>query len=478
MQPKLTVRETAGYSMGALGGGFAFNLVRSYFVVFCMTVLGVSAGFLMVMFVVLRLWDAISDPIVGMLSENLRTPWGKHKPWVIIGAVLNAVVIVFMFSPVMTRMQGIGLLVGITALYMLYGLTYTVIDVPYYAYAASFVDERERDVISTWPRLVGGIAMIGVPVLTRTMVTTLGGQSEAQGYFYWVLLLMGMYILFAGIAAKSMKVREIGRREQAFSFKEAWQTLRQNDQLLIIEVVFILAMTAINVTQMVALFYFAHVWQAPEVFDLFMLVAGAGMALAMLSYPLLAKKISRRKIFIAGCMVPLAGYVLMAGLALTGNPMFMLPIVLFTVGGFGFFGILTSIFMVDAVEYGEWKLGYRSENLIFSLLTLIGKFSGAIATLIFLGAMQLAGYVSTTYGMFADAAIVAQTAQPPAVNVVLNVLMFAVPPVILGLALLLYLKKYKLHGVFLQQITRELEERRDSFFEKKNHTCGEHLASR
>jgi len=460
IQPKLTKRETAGYSVGALGGGFAFNLVRSYFVVFCMTVLGVSAGFLMVMFVVLRLWDAVSDPIVGVLSENIRTPWGKHKPWVIIGAVLNAAVIVFMFSPMMIALQGTVLLVVITAVYMLYGLTYTVIDVPYYAYAASFVDERERDIISTWPRLVGGIAMIGVPVLTRTMVTTLGGESEAKGYFYWVLLLMGVYVLLAGISAKSMKKRELARREKSLSLREALQTLRQNDQLLIIEVVFILAMTAINVTQMVALFYFAHVWNAPELFDLFMLVAGAGMAIAMLSYPFLARKISRRKIFITGCVVPLVGYVLMAALALTGNPMLMLPVVLFTVGGFGFFGILTSIFMVDAVEYGQWKLGYRSENLIFSLLTLIGKFSGALATLIFLGAMQLAGYVSTTYGMFAEAAVVAQTVQPPAVNVVLNVLMFAVPPVILGAALLLYLKKYRLHGEFMVRITRELEAKR------------------
>jgi melibiose permease len=135
-------------------------------------------------------------------------------------------------------------------------------------------------------------------------------------------------------------------------------------------------------------------------------------------------------------------------------------VVLFTVGGFGFFGILTSIFMVDAVEYGEWKLGYRSENLIFSLLTLIGKFSGAIATLIFLGGLHLAGYVESTDGMFASAETIAQIVQPSSVNVALNVLMFVVPPVILGVALLLYLKKYKLHGAYLAQITRELEEKR------------------
>jgi len=460
VQPKLTKRETAGYSLGALGGGFAFNLVRAYFVVFCMTVLGVSAGFLMVMFVVLRLWDAVSDPIVGVLSENIRTPWGKHKPWVIIGAVMNAVVIVLMFSPMMTRLQDTLLLVVITVMYMLYGLTYTVIDVPYYAYAASFIDERERDIISTWPRLIGGIAMIGVPILTWRMVVALGGESEAQGYFIWAIMLMVVYVVLAGLSAKSMKAREIGRREQPLSLRDALRTLRQNDQLLVIEVVFILAMTAISVTQMVAMFYFVHVWNAPELFDLFMLVAGAGMAIAMLSYPLLARKISRRKIFIGACIVPLVGYVLLALISMGNNPFMMLPVVLFTVGGFGFFGILTSIFMVDAVEYGQWKLGYRSENLIFSLLTLIGKFSGAIATLIFLGGMHLAGYVETQDGMFASADVIARTVQPPAVNLVLTILMFAVPPIILGAALLLYLKKYKLHGKFLAQITQELEEKR------------------
>jgi len=457
-QPKLTKRETGGYSMGALGGGLAFNLVRSYFVVFCMTILGVSAGFLMVMFFVLRLWDAISDPIVGLLSENIKTPWGKHKPWVAVGAVLNAAVIVVMFSPWMVHLQ--SPLVAVVVVYILFGLSYTVIDVPYYAYAASFVDEKERDIISTWPRLIGGIAMVGIPVLTRPAILRFG-ESEAQGYFYWTLLLMGAYVVFAMIAAKSMKKREVGRREKTFSFKEALQALKNNDQLLIIEVVFILVTTAVSITQMVALFYFVHVWDAPQVFELFMVVAGAGMGIAMASYPFLARKISRRKIFLIACIVPLAGYVVMFLIATFGNnPFWMLPTVLTTVGGFGFFGILTSIFMVDTVEYGEWKLGYRSENLIFSLLTLIGKFSGALATLIFLGALHFAGYVETRDGMFAGADAIAQTVQPATVNVALNILMFAVPPVILGLALWLYLKKYKLHGNFLAQITQELAEKR------------------
>ena len=460
-QPKLTRRETYGYSLGALCGGMAFNLVRSFFMYYSTDILGVSAGFLAVMFFVARLFDAFTDPVMGTLSENIKTPWGKHKPWVLTGAVINALVVVMMFSPWLVRLA--NPVVAVTVLYVLFGITYTIIDVPYYAYAASFTDLKERDTISVIPRLVGGLAMFGVPVLTLPMVGGLGGESASAGFFRWALILMGVYVLSAAGAAKSMKIREIGTREQPFSFREALQTLKGNDQLLIIEAVFILAMTAISITQAVALYYFKYVWRDPDAFGLFMLTVGTGMGIAMLSYTLLVKKVTRRNLFIISSVLPIIGYVAMFILTMfTHNVYFLLPIVLSTVGGFGFFGIFTSVFMVDTVEYGEWKQGYRSENLVFSLLTFIGKFSGAIAALITMGGLQLAGFVPTRedlLGTFDGATQI--TAQPASVDTALNVLMFGAPPLILALALWLFLKKYKLHGDFLAKITQELEEKRN-----------------
>jgi len=140
---------------------------------------------------------------------------------------------------------------------------------------------------------------------------------------------------------------------------------------------------------------------------------------------------------------------------------FMLPAVVFTVGGFGFIGIFTSIFMVDVVDYGEWKQGYRSENIIFSLLTFMGKFSGAIASLITMGTLYFAGYISTKEDLLGNAGTLAQIPwQPPAVSLALNILMFAVPPMILLIALTLYLKKYKLHGGYMEEIKGDLEAKR------------------
>jgi len=295
------------------------------------------------------------------------------------------------------------------------------------------------------------------------MVNRLGNGSGVQGYSRWALVVAAIYLVCATVTVFTMKKRELGAREKPFTFRDALYTLRTNDQLLIIETVFILAFTAITMTTSVALYYFKYVWHNPGAYGLFTLTAGAGMGIALLSYSFLAKKFSRRAIFITALGMPIAGYLAMFVISmLTKNVNFMLPAVLFTVGGFGFLGIFSSIFMVDVVDYGEWKQGYRSENIIFSLLTLMGKFSGAFASLITMGTLFFAGYISTKEDLLGSAEAAMQIPwQPPAVSLALNILMFAVPPVILLIALTLYLKKYKLHGGYMEEIQGALAAKRE-----------------
>jgi len=461
---RLTFKEKTGYSIGAFGEGLAFNLVNSFFMVYCTDVLGIAAGFMAWLFFFARLWDAVNDPIMGVLSENIKTKWGKHKPWVLLGAATNAAVVMLMFSPGLIRLA--SPLLAITVLYVLCDMTYTIIDVPYYAYAATFIDPKERDQISTLPRIFGGVATIGIPALTLPIVSRLGRGSDVQGYFRWALIVAVIFMVSAVITAATMKKREIGVREQPFSFREALRILKNNDQLLIIETVFVLAMTAITMTTSVALYYFKYVWKNPGAYSLFMIVAGVGMGIGLLSYTFLAKKISRRNIFIASLGMPAIGYLLMFAISmLTKNVYFMLPAVVLTVSGFGFIGIFTSVFMVDVVEYGEWKLGERGENIIFSLLTFIGKFSGAIASLITMSSLQLAGYISTKEDILGSADVI--TPQPESVGLALNILMFAIPPLILLAALVLYLRKYKLYGDFMQGITDTLQRKRQDEAQKE-----------
>ena len=162
---KLTAREKYGYSVGFIGEGLAFNLVSSFLMVYCTDILGITAGFMATLFFFARLWDAANDPLMGLLAENINTKWGKHRPWVLLGAVTNALVVAFMFWPGAAGLAHTG--VYIAVMYVLFDFTYTIIDVPFYAYAASFTDPAERDQISAFPRIVGGVSMVADRKSTR-----------------------------------------------------------------------------------------------------------------------------------------------------------------------------------------------------------------------------------------------------------------------------------------------------------------------
>jgi len=260
-----------------------------------------------------------------------------------------------------------------------------------------------------------------------------------------------------------MKKREISSQDMKFSFSMAFKTLKNNDQLLIIISVFTLIMIAPVLSNTVALYYFKYVWHDFNAFSIFVLPAGAGMAISLVAYPFAAKKISRRKVFIYSLLLSMAGYVSMFFTGYFGSTVFiMLPAVFLTFLGFGCMGIIQSVFLVDTVEYGEWKQGYRSENIVFAMLTFLGKFSGALAALIVGGVLQIVGYISTdedVKGVFDEATEIIK--QPDGVASALNILMFAVPPLLIAAALWLYLKKYRLYGDFMDEVTAALQAKRE-----------------
>ena len=457
--PKLSRKEKYGYGIGAMGEGMAFNLVSSFFMIYCTDSLGISAGFIATFFFAARIWDALNDIMMGTLAENIHTKWGKHRPWILLGALLNAAVLVLLFNPTLARAGNVHLY--IVVFYVLFDMTYTIIDVPYYAYAAAFTDAHERDQISAIPRILGGVGTIGIPALTLMMVQKLSPESQAQGFFRWAVLVAIFFVCCAFVATGTMKNRNIAAAEKKFTFREALSTLKNNEQLLAAAAVFVLAFVAVNMTTSVAVYYFKYVWQKPEAYAPFSIIAGAGMAVSLLAYPFLVKKFTRRKIFIASLILPIVGYTLMFVVSmLTKRIEFLLPVAFVLVSGYGCISILSSVFLADTVDYGEWKFGYRSENIIFSVLTLMGKFSGAISALLTGWGMQAGGYKPTaeeTLGIAAEAAI---TQQPESVTTALTILMFAVPPLILMGALLLFVKKYHLHGAFLEKVQGELAQMR------------------
>ncbi|WP_242859742.1 MFS transporter, partial [Clostridium paraputrificum] len=78
-----------------------------------------------------RIWDAVNDPIMGLIVDNTRTKWGKFRPWILIGTLINSIVLIFLFTD--CGLTGKSLYVYVSVMYILWGMTYTLMDVPYWS---------------------------------------------------------------------------------------------------------------------------------------------------------------------------------------------------------------------------------------------------------------------------------------------------------------------------------------------------------
>ncbi|MGL4867594.1 MAG: MFS transporter, partial [Cetobacterium sp.] len=141
----ITLKTKLSYGLGALGKDYACAIVYIFLMYYFTDVLGLAPAFVGTLFLVARMWDAINDPAMGMLVDNTRSKWGKFRPWIMIGTILNAITVVGMFT-IPEAFVGTKLYIYISIMYILWGMTYTVMDIPFWSMIPSLSsDKKERE---------------------------------------------------------------------------------------------------------------------------------------------------------------------------------------------------------------------------------------------------------------------------------------------------------------------------------------------
>lgn len=454
---RLTLREKASYGVGALGKDMACGIVNTFLMFYFTDVVGLAPAFLGVLFLVGRIWDAVNDPMAGWLVDNTRSRHGKFAPWILAGTLSNSVVLLVLFSN--PSLKGAGQIVFYCALYFLWDITYTLEDISYWSMIPALAEEEgERNAISTIPRIfaavgnvtVGTFGLALVRVFGRTAPGSLPSQVEqARGFFWLAAAIAAVFIVTNLLTALNVREKVSVPLERKFRFSEIFTTIGRNDQLLAVIASVSLYSVAINLTAGLGIYYFKYDLGNEGLYGAFYFAAGAAQVLAMLLFPALAARFSRRKVFVASTLLPLAGYTalfLSGRLASTSLPL-MLGSGFILFFGFGFNLVLTSVMLADTVDYGEYKLGARSESIVFSMQTFMVKV-----------AMAISGCV-TGLGLAAFG-FVANRPQSPSALAGIRLLMFALPIGLLLASLAVYLKSYRLNGAYFEGVKAELAARR------------------
>lgn len=369
----------AGYGAGAYGKDLVYGLVSTFLMIYFTDTAMISPLFLGFLFLGARIFDAAIDPFMGWLVDRTRSRWGKFRPWIAVGTLLNAGVLIALFTVPASVTSGKEVWAAI--LYVAWGTTYTLMDIPFWSMIPALTtNPRQRETVAVVPRVCASLGFFTVATGGLALVKMLGGDSSAHGYSLLALIVGIAFIVTSALTVLTAK-EEIQVPGQNHSLGDLFRILARNDQALTVSLVMILFNTVTYLTTGLGLYYFKYNLGNEMLFSTFALVVGVAQVLAMLFFPWLAKKLGRRRVFALSVGLPVLGYLAFLVVGWLGwkadAVQMALGFVLFL--GFGLSQVLGTVMLADTVDYGEKKLGFRNEGIIFSLQPFIVKFASAFS---------------------------------------------------------------------------------------------------
>lgn len=453
---KLTGKEKVSYGLGAVGKDMVYMLSASYVLYYYQDILGVSAIAMGMILMAARVFDAFNDPIMGVLVAKTRTRWGKFRPWLLCGTLLNAVILYFMFAAP-PALDSNGLIAYAAITYILWGVTYTMMDIPYWSMIPAFTEGgKERESLSTLARSCAGIGSAIVTIITMKCVYMLGQGDERIGFRWFALIIAIIFFIFILVTCINIKEKSTIHVE-APSVGQMFQALLQNDQAMTVVTTIVLINCSIYITSNLVIYFFKYDFGGLDWYNgytLFNTFGGAIQILAMmLFYPLMRKFLSAIQVFYVSLVMAITGYAVLLVLAFTN----MSSVVLLFIPGFfifaanGMLSVLTTVFLANTVDYGEMKNHRRDESVIFSMQTFVVKLASGVAALI-------ASVCLTVFHLSEDTNQTVQAAESSVVG--LRMTMTLVPIAGLLIAVFFFHKNFILTETKVEEIAAQVKEKR------------------
>lgn len=456
------IKSKIGYGVGAVGLDLSYGMFYSFLAKYLTDVLGMKASFLLILTPIARLWDGINDPMMGTIVDNTHTKMGKYRPWILTGSILNAIVLVFLFSNPFNLSNG-ALMAYVAVMYVGWGMSNTLADIPYWSMVPSFTSvPEERSLVSTIARVFSGLGQGIVSILAPVVMTAVSvtqavdenGKSvkvhDARSYFICALICAVALVFFSSVSVATTKETQQTVSGEKFSFKRTLEIIKSNDQLLVFMLFAMVSNAGWYLTSGVATYYFDVVVGNPNMQSAFSTSQAVGSVVGMLLLPFLTKLMSKRKAYQTSLVICAVGYVGMAIGAF--SEIYMLMNICYCVGAIGMSSmfIAQTIFLADVVDYGEVKMGFRAESITFSMKGFLQKMAYTIQTIILFVSLGVSNYDGTLHN-----------ANPESAKLAITVMLTVIPPVLFVISLIIFSTKFKLHGEFMDNVTKIVTENRE-----------------
>lgn len=391
---ELKMRHKAAFGIGAVGKDIVYMLIASYLLYYYNAVLGMDSVFIGTMMMAARVFDAVNDPLMGIVVAKTHTRWGRFRPWILAGTILNAVTVYALYATP-DSLSGNAQKIWLTVFYLAWGVTYTLMDIPYWSMIPAITKPgKDREGLSSLARSCAGIGDAVPTVLTMVIVPVLSAGDMIADYktgFRWWALVIAVFFVVSELICVLVVPENTGTDDhkdmKPASVSGMFRSLVKNDQAMTIVVSIIFVYAAINIVGNLILYFFQYDVGNTDAYSVFVGVCFATQVIIMLSFPVFRKKFSNVQIFTGGFITQILGFLVILLMSFTGIyksvtwAVLCIPGILIY-GGYGILNVLLTIFLSDTVDYGEYKNGTREESVIFSMQTFTVKLASGLAVFV------------------------------------------------------------------------------------------------
>ncbi|MFD6210051.1 glycoside-pentoside-hexuronide (GPH):cation symporter [Peribacillus sp. NPDC060253] len=388
---KLTFKEKLSYGFGDIGNGLMFDMGQLYLLKFYTDVLGISAYWGGLVFLISKIFDAFADTSVGAFVDSRTniSKRGKFRPFILWGTVPLALMTVISFLA--PDFSDNGKIVWAFITYMGFGLAYSIVNIPYGSLSAAMTQDpidraslgSFRAIGSQMALLISGMAVI--PIVVQF-------ANKEIGYIVAISVMVIFGIFFHLICYHNTTENVIrAPKNEKVPLSTLFKALVSNRPLIVLCLAALFMITSSNIRNAVQLYYLEYNLKNPELMSMLSFLSIGLAVVGSMFIPTMVKRIGKKNTFMLGLMVCIASDVLNFVLP-TSTATFL---TIFSLGNFGLsFALgLPWVMIADSIDYHEWNSGERTEGIVYSTYSFFRKLAQALAGFIPGVALGLIGYV-------------------------------------------------------------------------------------
>lgn len=393
---KLPIRVKLGFGVCDLGGNLFFTAMGFWSLTYLTDTVGLTAALAGLAVGIGKFWDAVTDPMLGFISDRTRSPWGRRRPYLLFGAVPLLLAMWFFFTA--PPLQGaLPLTLWAAGALMLLNTAYTVVSIPYSSLTPELTDDyHERSSLNGFRF---GFAVVGTILGAATvqpLVNFFGhGGDKAPGFSAVGLILGSVMAVTALITFLSVRERpHSGTELPREGFFTTYLSVFKNKPYLIVLGTYALNMTGLTFLQGILFYYTTYIYGDTNLTTVAMVVL---LLVAMVCIPvsvLVSKKIGKKRTYQISFAVLATACAAIYLLGRNLGPTFFLAMMVYAGVGIGFGYVAPWAMIPDTVEYDALRTGRRKEGSFYGMWTFVSK-CGQAAALALLGlTLSLGGYVA------------------------------------------------------------------------------------